>query len=237
MHERPELDAVPTRVVRAFARLDQLRRTPRRLVAVVVASVVGVVVVASALVPGVSPSPPGAAAPAHGTGASRRGGGPTASTRESSSDLGSAGSTVVVQVAGAVARPGVVTLPASDRVVDAIAAVGGARPDGDPQQLDLAARLVDGSRIYVPRRGETLGAAPGGASTGGSSSPGPAAPVRLNSATATELEALPGFGPSLAAAIVAERERRGGFRSVDDLRSVHGIGDRRLEQLRPLVAL
>ncbi len=153
-----------------------------------------------------------------------------------------AGSRVVVHVAGAVVRPGVVSLPLGARVVDAIDAVGGAVALGDVHQLDLAALLVDGTRIYVPRVGEKLvgtGISSGNTSAGGAAGheDGASDPVNINTANAAELETLPGVGPSLAQAILDERERLGGFATVTDLKRVRGIGDRRFEQLQPLVTV
>ena len=152
---------------------------------------------------------------------------------------------VVVDVVGAVRRPGVVSLPASARVVDAVNAAGGVRPDADAERLDLAAHLVDGERIAVPRRGAAGDPASptgdqGAGATGdptASDAGGTAGPVNLNTASQAQLEALPGIGPSLAQAIIAEREREGGFHSVSDLRRVHGIGDVRFAQLQPLVTV
>jgi competence protein ComEA len=154
----------------------------------------------------------------------------------------------VVDVVGAVRHPGVVSMPPTARVVDAVTAAGGALPGADLDRINLAAHLVDGMRIAVPRRGFPADAAgpntdPGasGAAGNGSGEPGgaptPAAPVNLNTATQAQLEALPGIGPSLAQAILQERDREGGFHSVDDLRRVRGIGDVRFAQLRPLVTV
>jgi competence protein ComEA len=148
-----------------------------------------------------------------------------------------------VSVAGAVAKPGVVTLPFASRVVDAIDAAGGASHGADPNALDLAAKLADGMRVYVPKIGEHVSPMPAGASgdaAGADAAAGsgaPDSPVDLNTATEAQLEALPGIGPSLASAIMATRERLGGFRSVDELREVRGIGDRRFADLRPLVTV
>ena len=149
---------------------------------------------------------------------------------------------VVVDVVGAVRRAGVLRLHAGARVVDAIDAAGGANPDADLARLNLAAPLADGSRIAVPRLGapapavdpSAVSGAAGG-STGGTPTPG--TPVDLNTATAEQLDALPGIGPATAAAIVRDREAHGAFRSVSDLGRVRGIGDAKLEQLRPLVAV
>ncbi|MFI5046516.1 MAG: helix-hairpin-helix domain-containing protein [Acidimicrobiia bacterium] len=146
---------------------------------------------------------------------------------------------VVVHVAGAVVHPGVVELAAKARVIDALEAVGGATPDADVDRLNLAAPIVDGSRIYVPRRGEADPGVLDGGSAGGATDSAitPGTKLNLNTATEAQLEALPGIGPTYAQAIVAERTRRGGFRSVNELREVHGIGDKRFAELAPLVTV
>jgi competence protein ComEA len=138
----------------------------------------------------------------------------------------------VVDVVGAVKHPGIERMADGARVVDAIAAAGGARHDADVEQLNLAARIVDGERIAVPRHGETV-AAP--ASPDGTT-PDASAPVDLNTATAEQLDALPGIGPATADAIIRDREAHGAFHSVDDLARVRGIGPAKLAQLRALVA-
>jgi len=148
---------------------------------------------------------------------------------------------LVVHVAGAVVRPGIVRLRAGARVVDAIAAAGGARPGADLDQLNLAAKVADGQRIGVgiPGRAATAVGATGAAeagSTDGSTGSGTGL-LNLNTATQAEIEALPGIGPVLGAAILRERDERGGFRSVDELRSVRGIGEMRFADLRDLVTV
>jgi len=171
---------------------------------------------------------------------------PRAEPGSASSDLGSPGSsvpntttpvTVTVHVAGQVAHPGVYAVPAGARVADAILAAGGAAPGGDPEQLNLAARVADAERIYVPKEGEAAVAgseAPAG-SGGGATGGAPAGPVDLNTATAEQLEALPGIGPATSKAILAYRSTHGRFRSVTELLDVPGIGPAKLEALRPLV--
>ncbi len=163
-----------------------------------------------------------------------------------STDGGATGE-VVVHVTGAVGAPGVVRLAEGARVVDAVTAAGGLRPEADAQRLNLAAPLLDGSRIVVPVIGQEMapevtttvaapaGAAPaaGGVSSGGAAPTG--AKLDLNSATAEQLESLPGVGPATAAAIVEHREAHGEFKSVDELLDVRGIGDAKLEGLRGLV--
>lgn len=160
---------------------------------------------------------------------------------------------LVVQAAGGVVRPGVYRLPADARVDDLVREAGGLTSDADPDRVNLAAPVLDGERVWVPRRGEmaapvvVAGAAGGGGSSGGSGRgagdtgskgrAGSAAPavVDLNAASESELEALPGVGPATAAAILAYRDQHGRFTSVDDLLEVRGIGDAKLDQLRPLV--
>jgi competence protein ComEA len=152
---------------------------------------------------------------------------------------------IVVDVVGAVRAPGVVSLRADARVVDAIRAAGGPSAGADLVRLNLAAKVADGARVAVPRLGEpppavdpsavTGGATPGDATAGASGAA--AGPINVKTATADELEALPGIGPTLAAAIVQERDRNGPFRSVDELTRVPGIGEGRLAQLHDLVTV
>ena len=191
---------------------------------------------------------------------------PGANPSESAQGGGASGETTVrVHVAGAVNNPGVYTLPAQGRAVDAIAAASGAAADADLARVNLAGALSDGVQIYVPHRGETAAPAQiqpnggtanagqanaaNGASQGGTQ-PQPArtlipagsaqkgsTPVNINTATAEELQTLPRIGPAMAQRIIAWREAHGGFRSVDELDAVPGIGPSMLENLRPLVTV
>jgi competence protein ComEA len=147
------------------------------------------------------------------------------------------GGRVTVHVAGAVAKPGVYDLDANARVIDAVEAAGGGAPDADLNRLNLAAKVTDGQRVLVQRPGEAASAGAGtpGASEGGSADP--SGLVNLNTASQAELEKLSGIGPSLAQAIIAERERRGGFRSVNELRDVRGIGEKRFADLKDKVTI
>jgi competence protein ComEA len=138
---------------------------------------------------------------------------------------------VVVDVAGAVVRPGVIRLTSGARVNDAVAATGGPAPDADLDQVNLAARVADGDRVYVPRRGESP---PPAAAASGSAAAKPEI-VDINAATPDQLDGLPGVGPSTAAAIVEYRTRHRRFRSVDELLDVPGIGPAKLATLRPRV--
>jgi competence protein ComEA len=158
-----------------------------------------------------------------------------------SSTTATAATEVVVHVAGAVVSPGVRRLPPGSRVTDALDAAGGALPGADLPRINLAALLVDGQQVYVPKPGEEVPVAaagvPGGVGAAGSGGPVPGAAVDLNTATAEQLDTLPGVGPATAAAIIAHREQHGPFTSVDQLLDVRGIGEARLEQLRDLVSV
>lgn len=149
---------------------------------------------------------------------------------------------VVVHVAGAVQAPGVYRLAEGSRVVDAVAAAGGMTGAADVDVVNLAALLRDGERVYVPEVGETVpvvvaGAGGGGGGEGGGDTAVAAGPVNLNTATADELDGLPGVGPATAAAIIAHRDAHGPFASVDQLADVRGIGPAKLEALRGLVTV
>jgi competence protein ComEA len=149
---------------------------------------------------------------------------------------------ITVHVAGAVVQPGVVRVPGGSRVVDAIDAAGGGQPDADLDRLNLAAKVVDGQRVAVARVGQPAPVEAGGSATGGLTAPTPGGvpadgPINLNTATAEQLEELPGIGPTLAAAILAERDRRGGFDDVSELQDVRGIGELRYADIKDLVAV
>jgi competence protein ComEA len=142
-------------------------------------------------------------------------------------------SLLVVQAAGAVAKPGLYRLVPGSRVDDLVQAAGGLAADADPDRINLAAPLSDGQKVYVPRTGEQV---PADADTGRPAGSSPsAAPLDLNAATVAQLDALPGVGPATAQAIVDYRAQHGRFRSVDDLLGVRGIGPAKLDQIRPLV--
>ena len=170
-------------------------------------------------------------APAAPAGATRSSVEPDASTPP----VGEAGETseaVVVSVVGLVVRPGLVTLPSGARVADAVQAAGGLLPGTDPAAVNLAALVTDGAQISVGvpgRRGRIRRRGRGsGAGTG---------LVDLNSATAAELDSLPGIGPVLAQRIVDHRTRNGPFRTVDELDDVPGIGPAIAAELAELVAV
>ena len=157
---------------------------------------------------------------------------------------------LVVDAAGSVTHPGLYRLPQGARVNDLIRVAGGMRAGADRDRLNLAAPLADGQRLYVPKVGETTTPPPvdptggseptgdpGAAQAGGARSERAtsAGPVDLNTATAEQLDTLPGVGPSTAASIIDYRSEHGPFHSVDDLLDVRGIGDAKLAALRSKV--
>jgi competence protein ComEA len=180
---------------------------------------------------------PASASPAAGSAGTAASAGPSAAP-----DL-------VVDVCGAIARPGVYHLPAGARVCDLLDAAGGATSQAELAAVNLAAKLTDGQQVAVPKRGQAatvVGAGgPGGAGgssagTGGAATAGPSAasaPVNLNLATAEQLDALPGVGPSTAQKIIDYRTANGSFRSVEDLKNVSGIGDAKFAALKDMVTV
>lgn len=149
---------------------------------------------------------------------------------------------IKVHVTGAVAGPGLYEFKSGDRVADALAKAGGATAEADISQINLAAKLTDGQQVAVPAKGQApvageteAAVSPGGAAatSGGSGSPGtPAQPIDLNNATAAQLEGLDGIGPKTAQKIIAYREANGGFKSVEQLMEVPGIGPAKFDQIK-----
>ncbi len=131
-------------------------------------------------------------------------------------------SAISVHVSGAVSRPGVVTTDVDARVADVVRLAGGVTSDADLSSVNLAALVRDGDQVVVPVLGQPDG---GSGATG----------IDLNRASAAELESLPGVGPVLAERIVAYRTDRGPFTEVEDLLDVPGIGEAKLDQMRPAI--
>lgn len=140
---------------------------------------------------------------------------------------------VVVHVAGAVSSPGVYTLPADSRVDDAVRAAG-ATADADLSQLNLAQKLADGQKITVPVAGAAPADGSSAATTADSDNGGL---ININTATQEELESLPSIGEVRAQAIITYREEHGGFRTIDELKEVSGIGDKIFADISPHVTV
>lgn len=184
-----------------------------------------------------------------------------AGSRGTQNVVGAGGSTptaqaptsIMVDVAGRVRHPGVVELRSGARVVDAIEAAGGALADADLRPLNLAQMLSDGEQVLVLGEGEAVAGAAGSGVSGGAGGPGaegggspgstatgaraPGSPVDLNSATAADLDALPGVGPVLAQRIVDWRQQHGRFSNVEELQEVSGIGAAKYDDLKILVSV
>ncbi|HHY93502.1 MAG TPA: ComEA family DNA-binding protein [Firmicutes bacterium] len=159
--------------------------------------------------------------------------------------------TIVVHVVGAVREPGVYNLPEGARVIDAVRAAGGETAEAATWAMNLATRLLDGDKVYVPTRKEvTPGTGTGGVSKGGGVSHGGVShgggvhsggqvgmgagprPIDINHASAADLDSIPGIGPALAQRIIAFRETNGPFARVDDLLQVPGIGPKTLDKMK-----
>ncbi|GAB7108347.1 ComEA family DNA-binding protein [Streptomyces phaeofaciens JCM 4814] len=177
--------------------------------------------------------PEGAEAPAAPAVSGATGG--AAGGAPSGSAPGAPGAEIVVDVSGKVREPGIHRLPAGSRVVDALDAAGGVRPGTNTDGLNRARFLVDGEQVVVGGPAPPAPGAGGGAAGPVGAGAGPAGVVSLNTATVEQLDTLPGVGPVLAQHIVDHRTRHGGFRSVEELRDVNGIGERRYADLRNLV--
>jgi competence protein ComEA len=167
-----------------------------------------------------------------GAGAS---GGPAAGTAGAAepSATGASGGELYVHVAGAVRRAGLIRVPRGARVATALARAGGATRRADLTLVNLAARVQDGQQIVVPvvAPGGGGAAAAGGAGAGGSAAL-PAVKIHLSTATVDQLDEIDGIGPGLAGRIVQYRDSHGGFRSLDGLAEVEGLGEKRLATLR-----
>ncbi|MER7150685.1 ComEA family DNA-binding protein [Streptomyces lydicus] len=187
--------------------------------------------------PGRGPGPGGEAAP------SLSPSGAVSAGASASGPPGGRGRQLVVDVVGKVRHPGIHRMPQGARVIDALQAAGGVLRGASTRGLNRARLLTDGEQIVVGEAGTSAGAGGGGGAgpgaVGGGGAPGagggPAGPVSLSTATEQQLDALPGVGPVLARHIIEFRTQHGGFTSVEQLRQVTGIGDRRFADLRPLV--
>lgn len=160
------------------------------------------------------------------------------------------GGKVIFQVAGCVNKPNVLTMPKGSRIIDGIKMAGGPKSDADLESLNLAAKIEDGSKIYVPSKSEisdttTVMTMPAAGRSQSAAKAGPSdklhnpgdGKVNINTADAGELQRLPGVGPSTAEAILTYRSQIRRFSSVDQLDDVKGIGPKKLDKLRPFVSL
>lgn len=159
----------------------------------------------------------------------------TTNTSANAEDAPASGE-VVVHVTGAVNAPGVYTLPADARVDDAVRAAG-ATAEADLSQLNLAQKLADGQKITVPAVGTSAATDGAAAATSSTNSDSSGALVNINTATLEELETLPSIGEVRAQAIITYRETNGGFRTIDDIKEVSGIGEKIFADISPYITV
>ncbi|HFU4123902.1 TPA: helix-hairpin-helix domain-containing protein [Streptococcus suis] len=157
---------------------------------------------------------------------------------ETSTKVSEEPSQLVVDVKGAVAKPGLYTLEAGARVNDAVEAAGGLTSQANPKSINLAQKLSDEAVVYVASKDENISVvASATASSAMSQEEKNTSLVNLNTATEADLQTISGIGAKRATDIIAYREANGGFKSVDDLNNVSGIGDKTMESIRPYVTV
>ncbi|HEM3696111.1 TPA: helix-hairpin-helix domain-containing protein [Streptococcus suis] len=159
------------------------------------------------------------------------------SVEETSTEASKELSQLVVDVKGAVAKPGLYTLAAGARVNDAVKAAGGLTSQADAKSINLAQKLSDEAVVYVASKDENISVVASTAASSAMSQEGNESKVNLNTATEADLQTISGIGAKRAADIIAYREANGGFKSVDDLNNVSGIGDKTMESIRPYVTV
>ncbi|HFU3725048.1 TPA: helix-hairpin-helix domain-containing protein [Streptococcus suis] len=156
---------------------------------------------------------------------------------ETSTEVSEKPSQLVVDVKGAVAKPGLYTLAAGARVNDAVDAAGGLTSQADPKSINLAQKLSDEAVVYVASKDENISVVASTTASSAMSQEGNESKVNLNTATEADLQTISGIGAKRAADIIAYREANGDFKSVDDLNNVSGIGDKTMESIRPYVTV
>ena len=142
-----------------------------------------------------------------------------------------------VDVAGAVQTPGVVKLSEGARIDDALSAAGGLSDDADVSQLNRASKATDGLKVYVPRVGEAGNPTVAVPSSSENSTPSSSGLVSINAGSQSDLETLPGIGPSTSQAIIDDRTQNGPFTSLEDLMRVSGIGEKKFEKMKDSISL
>ena len=152
--------------------------------------------------------------------------------------------TIVVYICGAVKENKVISLKENSRICDAIDAVGGLTDDADLSNINLAYMLEDGEKIYIPKKGEEIkidssisSNIPSSSYSNYSSTNEKNNKININKATQTELETIPGIGPSTALKIINYREENGKFKSIEDIKNISGIGDAKYEKIKNYISI
>ena len=146
---------------------------------------------------------------------------------------------MMADIKGAVKKPGVYEVSNDERIINLIEKAGGLQEDADPSAVNFAMKVSDEMVVYIPKKGEQMVEVGGGVSSNQqpSSTMQGAGKVNLNTATTSELETLPGIGPAKSSAILEYRESNGAFKTIDDLKSISGIGDKTFEKLKDLISV
>ncbi|ASW49859.2 helix-hairpin-helix domain-containing protein [Streptococcus suis] len=158
-------------------------------------------------------------------------------TEEINTEASEEPSQLVIDVKGAVEKPGLYTLEAGARVNDAVEAAGGLTSQANPKSINLAQKLSDEAVVYVASKDENISVVTSTTASSAMSPEGNEGKVNLNTATEADLQTISGIGAKRATDIIAYREANGGFKSVDDLNNVSGIGDKTIESIRPYVTV
>lgn len=144
---------------------------------------------------------------------------------------------IIVDVKGAVKKPGIYTLSPSSRLYQAIEMAGGFSDQADQNLVNGAKLLQDGEAIYIPVKGEIPGTGVGITGSGGTQTGGEKGKVNINQANGEELQTLPGIGPSKADAIIKYRQENGVFKNIEEIKNVSGIGDKTFEKIKPQITV
>lgn len=151
--------------------------------------------------------------------------------------LGSESIKIYVDVGGAVKNPGVYTFKQGDRVIDAINEAGGLRDNADVSSINLAKKLADEEKIYVPIKGEQLPQIIAQSGLGNNNGSTENDKININTASLQELDSLPGIGPVTAQRIIDYRNKNGPFKSIDEIKNVNRIGDKIFEQIKDKITI
>lgn len=142
-----------------------------------------------------------------------------------------------VYICGAVKNPGVYTLKKDTRLADALSLAGGTIPEADLDRINLAKKLTDEEKVYIPKKGEKIEEEQVTGTSSMNQGTSISGKVNINTATTAELDTLPGIGPSYAQRIIDYRNKNGGFKDIEEVKNVSGIGDKRFENIKDMITV